>query len=395
MLMGKPKKNAQQRKNGTFKTTTEGDGMVVTLVGPWDVPTVMANQSALRKFTEDLAHQPEGRKSETITARVDISQVSRLDTVGAIAVSVIRERLEKFGKAEIVGAQGAQEALIQVVAHADAQPIPEPPKITWTGRIAALGKWTVDIGLEARNLIGFFGELSTVFYRLARHPRRIRIISIVSHMQQVGIDAMPIVGLLAFLIGVVLTFISGDQLQRFGAGIFIVNLIGIGVLRELGILITAIIVAGRSGSAFTAEIGTMKINQEVDAMRTIGLDPMEVLVVPRTLALIIMLIPLGFFADIVGIVGGALMANLSLKVTFSQFLTQFQSSVGLHHLWVGLLKAPFFAFVIAMVGCFRGLQVSGSAESVGQQTTQSVVQSIFLVIALDAIFAVVFSQIGW
>lgn len=130
-------------------------------------------------------------------------------------------------------------------------------------------------------------------------------------------------------------------------------------------------------------------------MRTIGLDPMEVLVVPRTLALIIMLIPLGFFADIVGILGGALMANLSLKVTFSQFLTQFQSSVGLHHLWVGLLKAPFFAFVIAMVGCFRGLQVSGSAESVGQQTTQSVVQSIFLVIALDAIFAVVFSQIGW
>jgi phospholipid/cholesterol/gamma-HCH transport system permease protein len=214
-------------------------------------------------------------------------------------------------------------------------------------------------------------------------------------MQQVGLNAMPIVGLLAFLIGVVLTFISGDQLQKFGAGIFIVNLIGLGVLRELGILITAIIVAGRSGSAFTAEIGTMKINQEVDAMRTIGLDPMEILVIPRVIALIVMLVPLGFFADIIEILGGALMASLTLDVTFSQFFTQFQIAVGLQHFWVGMVKAPIFAFVIAMVGCFHGMKVSGSAESVGQQTTMSVVQSIFLVIVIDAIAAVVFEEVGF
>jgi phospholipid/cholesterol/gamma-HCH transport system permease protein len=234
-----------------------------------------------------------------------------------------------------------------------------------------------------------------VLWGLITHPRRFRLTSTISHMQQVGLNAMPIVGLLAFLIGVVLTFISGDQLQKFGAGIFIVNLIGLGVLRELGILITAIIVAGRSGSAFTAEIGTMKVNQEVDAMRTIGLDPMEILVIPRVVALILMLVPLGFFADVIEVLGGALMASLTLNIPIPQFFTQFQAQVHLQHFWVGMIKAPIFAFVIAMVGCFHGMQVSGSAESVGQQTTASVVQAIFLVIVIDAIAAVVFQEIGF
>ncbi|MDB5395617.1 MAG: putative transporter, permease protein [Rhodospirillales bacterium] len=383
----KPK--AQKPDIGTFETEVDGDRLLLTLVGRWDVPTVMANQPALQKFAENLA--VEAAKHSVI----DLSSVTRLDTVGAIAVSVLRERMARFGTAEITGAHEAQEALLDQIAKVDAQPIPRLPIPTARDRIANLGKWAVDIGHETRELVGFFGELCVVLFRLARHPGRIRLTSIVNHMQQVGIDAMPIVGLLAFLIGVVLTFISGDQLQRFGASVFIVNLIGIGVLRELGILITAIIVAGRSGSAFTAEIGTMKINQEVDAMRTIGLDPMEILVIPRVIALIVMLIPLGFFADIVEIAGGALMASISLNVTFTQFVNQFHAAVSLQHLWVGMVKAPFFAFVIAMVGCFHGMAVSGSAESVGQQTTASVVQSIFLVITLDAIFAVVSSQIGW
>jgi phospholipid/cholesterol/gamma-HCH transport system permease protein len=380
---------APPRAIGTFDSKADGESLSVVLAGSWDVPTVKANQQTLRAFINDS--KLEAAKRST----VDVSGVTRLDTVGAIAVSVLKDRLAKHGDAEIIGANDVHAALLDIVAKVDAQPIPEVPKTTTRDRIAALGKRVLDTGCEARELLGFFGELCVVLYRLARHPRRLRLASVVSHMQQVGIDAMPIVGLLAFLIGIVLTFISGDQLQRFGAGIFIVNLIGIGVLRELGILITAIIVAGRSGSAFTAEIGTMKVNQEVDAMRTIGLDPMEILVVPRTLALIIMMIPLGFFADIVGIAGGALMANISLHITFLQFVTQFQSSIALQHLWVGMVKAPVFAFVIAMVGCFHGLKVSGSAESVGRQTTQSVVQSIFLVITVDAIFAVVFSQIGW
>jgi phospholipid/cholesterol/gamma-HCH transport system permease protein len=374
------------REVGTFKAETQNGKTTVKFAGPWDVPTVMEHERALVR----LAIETEDAQQVSL----DLTEVTRLDTVGAIAVTALRDRSAR-GHAEIVGARPAEAALLGKVSEVDAQPIPSIPKTTIVDKIADLGRWTYRKAHEAKALIGYFGELSVVLFRLALHPRRIRWASIVSHMQQVGIDAMPIVGLLSFLIGVVLTFISGDQLQKFGAGIFIVNLIGLGVLRELGILITAIIVAGRSGSAFTAEIGTMQINQEVDAMRTIGLDPMEILVVPRTVALILMLIPLGFFADMIQIAGGALMAYLTLGVTFTQFFTQFQAAVGLQHLWVGMIKAPIFAFVIAMVGCFHGMQVSGSAESVGQQTTLSVVQSIFLVIVIDAIFAVVFEEIGF
>jgi phospholipid/cholesterol/gamma-HCH transport system permease protein len=386
MQIRKKRGRGPAREIGTFKAETQGGQTTVKFGGPWDVPTVLAHERELVRLASDNEH---ARK-----VSLDLTEVTRLDTVGAIAVTALRDRTAG-GKAEIVGAGEAQAALLGTVAEVDAQPIPNIPKLTPADRVANLGKWAIGIGYETRALVGFFGELCVVLYRLALNPRRIRWTSIVSHMQQVGLDAMPIVGLLSFLIGVVLTFISGDQLQKFGAGIFIVNLIGLGVLRELGILITAIIVAGRSGSAFTAEIGTMQINQEVDAMRTIGLDPMEILVVPRTLALIIMLIPLGFFADMIEIAGGALMASMTLGVTITQFFTQFQAAVGLQHFWVGMIKAPIFAFVIAMVGCFHGMQVSGSAESVGQQTTLSVVQSIFLVIVIDAIFAVVFEEIGF
>lgn len=389
MLKGMTRKpRARTPEIGTFDTKADGDRMAVTLTGRWDVPTVMANEPALYELVEDPALE---KAKHSV---VDITGVTRLDTVGAIAVSVLRDQLARHGVAEIKGARQAQAALLDQVAQVDAQPLPELPVVTMVDRIANVGKWAVGLALESRELIGFFGELCVVLWGLITHPARFRMISTISHMQQVGLNSMPIVGLLSFLIGVVLTFISGDQLQKFGAGIFIVNLIGLGVLRELGILITAIIVAGRSGSAFTAEIGTMKVNQEVDAMRTIGLDPMEILVVPRVVALILMLVPLGFFADVVEVAGGALMASLTLDISFQQFAAQFQAQVHLQHFWVGMIKAPIFAFVIAMVGCFHGMQVSGSAESVGQQTTASVVQSIFLVIVIDAIAAVVFQQIG-
>lgn len=386
MLKRIKRKTGPRRENGTFEARQQKTGTVVKFSGPWDVPTVMENERALEELSRE---HDDARQVE-----FDLSSVTRLDTVGAIALSVVRRRIGE-DKTQITGAHKAHTALLDQVQQVDDNPIPKLKKLTLVDRIALLGKRTVETGHEALELIGFFGELSVVLFRLARHPSRIRWTSIVSHMQQVGLNAMPIVGLLAFLIGVVLTFISGDQLQKFGAGIFIVNLIGLGVLRELGILITAIIIAGRSGSAFTAEIGTMQINQEVDAMRTIGLDPMEILVVPRTIALIVMLIPLGFFSDIVEVGGGALMASLTLNVSFTQFFTQFQTAVPLQNFWVGMIKAPIFAFVIAMVGCFHGMKVSGSAESVGQQTTMSVVQSIFLVIVIDALFAVVFEEIGF
>jgi phospholipid/cholesterol/gamma-HCH transport system permease protein len=223
----------------------------------------------------------------------------------------------------------------------------------------------------------------------------VRAASLASHMEKAGFDALPIVGLLSFLIGVVTAFQSADQLARFGAQIFTVNIVGIGILREMGILITAIIVAGRSGSAFTAQIGTMKVNEEIDAMRTIGLDPVEILVLPRVLGLVIVLPLLTFYADILGILGGAVMASTSLDISLLQFARQMKGAVSITSFWVGMIKAPFFAFIIALVGCFEGFQVTRSAESVGSHTTKAVVEGVFLVIVFDAFFSIFFSKIGW
>jgi phospholipid/cholesterol/gamma-HCH transport system permease protein len=213
-------------------------------------------------------------------------------------------------------------------------------------------------------------------------------------MQEVGLNAVPIVALMGFLIGIVLAFQGAVQLRQFGAEIFVVDLIAVSVLRELGILLTAIIVAGRSGSAFTASIGSMKVREEIDAMRTLGLDPIEVLVLPRVLALIIMLPILGLIANIFALLGGGLMSWAELGISPSMFLTRFVENTDVWHLAVGLIKAPFFAFIISIVGCWQAMQVGGSSESVGRRTTQSVVQSIFLVIVADACFSVFFAEIG-
>ena len=247
---------------------------------------------------------------------------------------------------------------------------------------------------EARALLSFYGELMIAMTRALLSPRRLKFTAITSHMEQVGLNALPIVGLLSFLIGVVLTFQGADQLRRFGAEIFTVNLLGISFLRETGILMTAIIIAGRSGSAFTAQIGTMKVNEEVDAMRALGIDPMDLLVLPRLFALCLVMPLLGFYADMAGLLGGALMATISLDLSLGQFLNQLQGAVPMWAFWVGIIKAPVFAFTIAMVGCYNGLKDEGSAESVGKLTTRAVVQSIFLVIVLDAIFSIIFSFIG-
>jgi phospholipid/cholesterol/gamma-HCH transport system permease protein len=216
----------------------------------------------------------------------------------------------------------------------------------------------------------------------------------VRHLEETGLDALPIVGLISMLVGLVLAYQGVDQLRPFGAEIYMVNLVGVATLREMGILLTAIVVAGRSGSAFTAEIGTMKVNEEVDALSTLGLDPVEILVLPRLIALLITLPLLAFFADIMSLVGGAIGGLLLIDLTLPQFLDQLSIAVTPTMFWVGVVKAPVFAFVISMVGCFEGLRVTGSAESVGRQTTKAVVESIFLVIVLDALFSILFSVLG-
>ena len=244
---------------------------------------------------------------------------------------------------------------------------------------------------EARDLINFLGHAIVVVARTIRHPRRIRIVPLINQMEKAGLDAMPIVGLISFLIGVVLAYQGSDQLARFGAQIFTVNLVGVGVLREMGIILTAIIVAGRSGSAYTAQIGTMVVREEVDAMRTIGLDPMEMLVMPRIFALVLVMPLLAFYADIMGILGGAVMTATVLDISFETFARQLRDAVPMWSFWVGIIKAPIFGFVIGLVGCFEGFKVERSAESVGLRTTAAVVEAVFIVIVLDALFSILFS----
>jgi ABC transport permease subunit len=257
--------------------------------------------------------------------------------------------------------------------------------------VIGIGTGLFHAGKQARDLLDFFGAVVIGFFRQFVQPRRIRIISLIAQIEQAGFNAMPIIGLISFLIGVVLAYQGYDQLRAFGGQIFTVNLVGISVLREMGILLTAIIVAGRTGSSFTAQIGTMQVNEEVDALRTLGLDPLDVLVLPRVTALMIALPLLTFYSDMCALLGGGVACVLLLDMSPSQYLTQLGHAVTLAHFLVGMSKAPIFALLISMVGCFEGLRVTGSAESVGQLTTQSVVESLFLVIVFDAMFSVLFS----
>ena len=240
-------------------------------------------------------------------------------------------------------------------------------------------------------MLSFVGESAHALAGCVRHPRRLRWRPILFNMRTAGFDALPIVGLLPFLLGVVVAYQGADQLRRYGANIFVVDLIGVSMLREFAPLITAIIVAGRSGSAYAAQIGTMAVTEEIDAMRTLGIPPLEMLVLPKVLALLVALPLLTVFADVLG---GMLMAKAQLDVGYGEFLDRFVKAVSLTTLAVGLAKAPVFALIIAMVGCFQGFRTQGGPDSVGRQTTRAVVQSIFLVIVADALFSVAFSALG-
>jgi phospholipid/cholesterol/gamma-HCH transport system permease protein len=329
-------------------------------------------------------------------ARISLGALQALDTAGAWLLCRLRTRLAERGwQVELADADPTQTALIDLVQHLDSRPALPAPHINPLLRLVAqLGANTLLVFDEARRLLSFYGQILVTLGGIALRPKRLRLTSLVHHLEQTCLNALPIVGLIAFLIGVVLAYQGADQLRRFGAEVFTVNLLGVSVLREIGILLTAIVVAGRSGSAFTAEIGMMKVREEVDALRTLGVDPIEVLVVPRLLALMIALPLLAFFADILALFGGALMAIFALGIPPGQFISQLDGAVTPTMFWIGMVKAPVFAFLIALVGCYQGLSVSGSAESVGRLTTQSVVQGIFLVIVADALFSIVLSYLG-
>ena len=323
---------------------------------------------------------------------VDLSDVERMDTVGAWLV----HKLERDKGAKIIGATEDQQTLIDHVARAD-QPVKikreyEPPLRQLVGEVGAATQTAMGTMV---GLLGFFGALLISIGNVVRHPRRFRFNAVVQRFDVVGVRALGIIGLMSFLVGIVIAQQGAVQLRQFGAEVFTINLVGRSALKELGVLMTAIMVAGRSGSAFAAQLGTMKLNEEVDAMRTIGVSPMEALVLPRVIAAVFLMPLLGFYSSVVSIVGGGLFCWLSLDIPPITFIQRIREVVPMEDLWQTLIKAPVFGMIIAMAGCYQGLQVKGNAEEVGLRTTTAVVQGIFLVIVLDAFFAVFFTEIGW
>ena len=365
----------------------ERDGaVVVSAGGRWDLANTAQLDAEIRQVP----------LPGTRPVRFDISDVVLLDTAGAWTLYRTARDWEAAGaQVSIEGGNAEQIALLETVRASDKPFEPTLPEGLGVLKLVGhVGVAAEEIAREAVDLVGFFGAIVAGLARTAREPRRLRITSLVYHMEQVGLNALPIVGLISFLIGVVLAFQGSSQLQRFGAEIFVVNLVAVSVLREIGILLAAIVIAGRSGSAFTAQIGSMKVHEEVDAMQTLGLNPVEVLVLPRLLALVITMPLLAFFADMMGLLGGGLMAWIALDISPSAFIERLNSAVSMWSFWVGIIKAPVFGILIATIGCYEGFQVVGSAESVGQRTTRAVVEAIFLVIVVDAIFSVFFQIVG-
>lgn len=368
----------------------EGEGAQTVLVagGVWTV----RYGAALEKAVES-ALRPEGD-----TCRLDLTGISSMDTTGAMLLQRVASTLRDVDWDGLLGDLPERFRPLLVLARRAAKDAPAeityPPRGSWIGLVERLGRATVEAAKEGRDLLNFLGMVTVTFGQALLHPKRLRPKALITQIEQTGLNAMLIVGLLQFLIGVVLTYLMADQFKKFGAEVLTVNLIGLTVLQEAGVLITAILLAGRSGSAFTAQIGTMKVNEEVDAMLTLGLDPVEVLVLPRILALLITLPLLTFFADICGILGGAVSAMLALDISVSQFLRQLHDAVTVKDFLIGMVKAPVHAVIIALVGCYEGLKVQRSAESVGKLTTKSVVESIVLVIVATAVFSVLFSILG-
>jgi phospholipid/cholesterol/gamma-HCH transport system permease protein len=374
---------------GWLTGAREGDRLLIEAGGAWTLEELVRLDAARQTLL--VAAEAGGA-----AARIDLEALDALDTAGAWLLHRLERNLESLGwRVELAGLGEGHAALLAEIGRLRAPPPAPAAEINPFVRVLAnLGRGTIAACAEALRLLSFFGQTMLALMRVLRRPRRLRLTSLTHHLEQTCVNALPVVGLISFLIGIVMAYQGADQLRRFGAEIFTVDLLAISALREIGILLTAVVVAGRSGSAFTAQIGMMKVNEEVDALRTLGLDPLEVLVLPRLLALMIALPLLAFFADIMALFGGGVMCAFVLDISPDQYINRLSEAIWPRTFWVGIVKAPVFAFVIAMVGCYEGLTVDGSAESVGRKTTLSVVVAIFLVIVFDAIFSIVFSSLG-
>ena len=329
----------------------------------------------------------------------DLSQLGTLDTAGAtLLVKLIGEKnvLELERIAPMLPLE--RRVLLQTVRSALQNYVTPPaqhqPGIV-TELLANIGKSVESFWQNLVALIGFIGLTMVVIFATLLRPAHWRVTSLVANLQQIGLNAVPIIALLTFMVGAVIAFLGSTVLSTFGASIFTVQLVAFSFLREFAVLLAAILMAGRTASAFTAQIGLMKANEEIDAIQTMGLNPVELLVLPRVLALLVALPMMTFIGMICGILGGIVVCALTLDISPTMFLTIMQNNVGFEHFWVGMIKAPVFAFLIAIIGCLEGFKVSGSAESVGEHTTASVVHSIFVVILLDAVAALFFMEMGW
>lgn len=331
-------------------------------------------------------------------AVLDLSGLDHLDTAGAWLIERVRRRLSEGGMTvEIAGARPEHESLLgQVsVAHAPGD-ILRPHENPYLGLIRRIGRATQETGRETVAIFGFAGLTLTALARTLI-TGRLRTTSLVHHMEQAGLNAVPIIALMSFLVGSVIAFLGASILEDFGAESLVINMLSYSVHREFGVFLTAIMVAGRSGSAFTAQIGSMKGREEIDAMRTLGLDPVDLLVVPRILALLITVPLLAFLSNVAGLVGGGLASWAALDISPTYFLSRLHELTVTYpnDFWAGFIKAPVFAFLIGLIGCYQGFQVEGSAESVGNRTTLSVVEAIFVVIVFDAAFAAYFLVIDF
>ncbi|MGY6410162.1 MAG: MlaE family lipid ABC transporter permease subunit [Alkalilacustris sp.] len=366
-------------------TLTEDDGRShIRLAGPLTVAEAAALARTLGALPADR------------DATVDLGDAGRMDTAGAWAIAMLQARLEAAGHAlHITGADERRLALLDTVAGALPKPDPAlAPARSLTDRLDAIGRAVAAAGTFFVEITAYLGLFLARLGRSLIRPREFRLTALVHHCQDVGWAAVPIVALMSFLIGIVLAFQGASQLRQFGAEIFVVDLIAISMLRELGILLTAIIVAGRTASAFTAAIGSMKMREEIDAMTTLGIDPAQVLFVPRILALILMLPILGLIANLSGLIGGALMSWIELGISPALFQARLRDAVSIDHAIVGLVKAPVFALIIGVIGCHAGMKVGSSAESLGRMTSAAVVAAIFSVIVAAALFSVFFAQVG-
>lgn len=371
--------------------TTSGDQITLSVQGQWVLAHFEALGACIERFRRDGSNLP--------IRAIDAASLAALDTSGA---SQLYSLLGEHGIDLLVADDTAlsPERRAMLIAVADAMKTIEPdlesPRPSWVvGFLGNIGKAVTRFGQQFVGLLGFAGLTLDSLFRNILRPSRWRVTSIVAQIEETGMDAVPIVALLTFLVGAVIAFLGATILADFGATSYTINLVGFSFLREFAVLLTAILMAGRTASAFTAQIGSMKVSEEIDAIRVQGLSPIELLVLPRVLAMQVSLPILTFVGMISGVAGGMLVCAIALDITPEVFLRTFAEDVPLRHFVLGMAKAPIFAFLIAVIGCLEGFKVQGSAQSVGEHTTAAVVHSIFVVILLDALAALFYMEMGW